>query len=182
MNIDTNLHFNIFINSLFIGACMGVFYDFLRSLRISFKHNNILVSIEDIVYFTIYGYVVFTFFLSINAGAVILFPFIGFFLGEIIYFLICSKTIIFIITKTIDIIIKLICIVAKPIIFLVKKILQFFYKYLLQPIYRILYNVKVNSGIKLKNFYIKIINRHTKKKKSKRKKKRDKKFEKKLQN
>ena len=142
MNLDTHLHAYVFAISFFIGMAMGVVYDVMRAIRLSIKHNDTIVCIEDIIYFSIYGYIIFNFFVKINNGMFIIFPFVAFFLGELTYFLSITKIVLYLFQLVIQGIIRLINIIYRPISYILCKIYHFFFKYLLKPLCKILYNIK----------------------------------------
>jgi spore cortex biosynthesis protein YabQ len=110
-----------------IGFFIGFVYDLFRILRKTIKHPNIIIQIEDIIYWIFVSLIMFYILLSRNYGEVRAFSIIGAFLGMLIYFLTLSQLFLPITVKVIDftkkIIVFVIKIVLLPIKFVVKLIM-----------------------------------------------------------
>ncbi len=144
------LLFAIFIIN---GIIIGLVFDFFRILRKSFRTNDIITYIEDILFWIITGLILLYSIFTFNNGEIRLFMFLGAILGCIIYMIIFSKFIIKINTKIIRFlkksIKKAIIVILYPIKIIIKVIKKIFNK----PISFIIINIKgilkkVKSNIK----------------------------------
>ena len=76
----------IFLASLGVGFLLGILYDFLRALRLSFTKGKIVVIIFDLLYFFVVAFVSYLFILATNKGEVRSYIIIGELLGAIFYY------------------------------------------------------------------------------------------------
>ena len=76
----------IFLASLGVGFLLGVLYDFLRALRLSFTKGKIAVIIFDLLYFFMVAFVSYMFILAANKGEVRSYIIIGELLGAVFYY------------------------------------------------------------------------------------------------
>ena len=53
-----------FFYAVTLGIILSVLFDFFKTIRISYKHNNIFVFIEDIVFFLISTFLTFMFLMA----------------------------------------------------------------------------------------------------------------------
>lgn len=89
MNITQELI--IFFNFLISGAVGGMFFDFLRAIRKNTKTNNVIIYIEDFLFWVIIGGItLFTAYLS-SEGKIRVYMLIAMLLGAVIYFFSLSK-------------------------------------------------------------------------------------------
>ncbi|WMJ23661.1 spore cortex biosynthesis protein YabQ [Paludicola sp. MB14-C6] len=107
-----------FLSACLLGAVLGVIYDLFRISRIAVKTCNVIIFIEDIIFFVIVTLSSFIFIVMKNDGVLRGFLIIGELLGALAYFSTASI---------------LIMKAAKFIIKIVKAILKFLYKLLIQP-------------------------------------------------
>lgn len=81
----------IFFTSVLIGAIMGIIFDFFRALRRKGNTKNILVYIQDIIFWIIIAIIIIVSSFIINNGELRGYMLLGYILGAIIYMLIFSK-------------------------------------------------------------------------------------------
>ena len=80
----------LFMQMVGLGAAAGSLYDVFRVLRVTFKHPNVLIQLEDLLYWVMVTFGVFYFALNVNNGDVRVFMIVGIALGVVIYFLTVS--------------------------------------------------------------------------------------------
>lgn len=85
-NVDQSEQTLIFIASLGVGFLLGVLYDVLRALRLSFTKGKIAVIIFDLLYFFLVAFCSYIFILAANKGEVRSYIIIGELLGAIFYY------------------------------------------------------------------------------------------------
>ncbi len=76
----------IFLASLGVGFLLGVLYDFLRAVRLSFTKEKVAVIIFDLLYFFMVAFVSYIFILAANKGEVRSYIIIGELLGAVFYY------------------------------------------------------------------------------------------------
>lgn len=81
----------IFFTSVIIGAIMGIIFDFFRALRRKGNTKNILVYIQDVIFWLIIAIIIIVSSFIINNGELRGYMLLGYILGAIIYMLIFSK-------------------------------------------------------------------------------------------
>lgn len=81
----------IFLSSIVIGAIMGVIFDFFRALRRKGNTKNILVYIQDIIFWFIIAVIIIVSSFIINNGELRGYMLIGYILGVLVYMLMLSK-------------------------------------------------------------------------------------------
>lgn len=81
----------IFFTSVIIGAIMGVVFDFFRALRRKGNTKNILVYIQDVIFWLIIAIIIIVSSFIINNGELRGYMLLGYILGAIIYMLLFSK-------------------------------------------------------------------------------------------
>lgn len=86
----------IFFSSVLIGAVMGIIFDFFRALRRKGNTKNVLVYIQDIIFWLIIAIMIIVSSFVINNGELRGYMLIGYILGAILYLLIFSKYIKFV--------------------------------------------------------------------------------------
>lgn len=116
----------VFLQSLLVGAALGLLYDIFRVSRVAFYTSVPAVFAEDVIYFIICGLVTFFFGLTVIDGALRMFLIIGEFLGAVLYFFTLGK---------------LVMGVAKKIIAAVKAIIRFIARWILRPIWLLFYHI-----------------------------------------
>ena len=77
----------IFSVFFILGILIGFIFDFFRALRKTFKTNNIIIYIEDIIFFLIIGIMFFKCVLFFSYGEIRFYIFVAIVFGIIIYIL-----------------------------------------------------------------------------------------------
>ena len=85
-NVSQSEQTLIFLASLGIGFLLGVLYDFLRALRLSFTRGKAAVIIFDLLYFFMVAFFSYIFILAANKGEVRSYIIIGELLGAVFYY------------------------------------------------------------------------------------------------
>lgn len=85
-NVEQSEQVLIFISSLGVGFLLGVLYDFLRALRLSFTRGKWSVIIFDLLYFFMVAFISYIFILASNKGEVRSYIIIGELLGAVFYY------------------------------------------------------------------------------------------------
>ena len=131
--------FGIFVIN---GIVIGLLFDFFRILRKSFKTNDFITYIEDILFWILAGIILLYPIFIFNDGEIRLFMFLAVLLGIIIYILSISSYIIKINVKIINcikfIIIKIWNIISIPFTYIIKILRKLFFR----PISFIIINIK----------------------------------------
>ena len=147
--------FGIFVIN---GILIGLLFDFFRILRKSFKTNDFITYVEDIVFWILTGIILLYSIFLFNNGEIRLFMFIAVLLGLIIYMLSISTYIIKVNVKIINffktIILKIISIILIPF----KYIVEIFRKIFFRPVSFIIINIKKFSTNYLKKLSNKMKN------------------------
>lgn len=73
------------------GFIIGLFFDFFRILRKSFKTPNLVTYIEDIIFWILTGFLILYSVFTFNNGEIRFFMFLGIAIGIILYMLIISS-------------------------------------------------------------------------------------------
>lgn len=76
---------------LLLGAFLAFLYDLIRILRLLIPHKDVIVDIEDLVFWIFTAWMVFKTLVVYNRGALRAYAFIGMFLGVVIYAFTLSK-------------------------------------------------------------------------------------------
>ena len=77
----------LFLLSLGAGFVLGILYDILRTIRLTFTKSKKVIFIFDILYFVLFGFDTFIFFLATNKGEFRSYMVFGEVLGWIFYYL-----------------------------------------------------------------------------------------------
>ncbi len=78
--------FYIFALTIVLGFIAGFIYDLFRIFRKEIKHHNILIQIEDILYWILVTFIMFKFVISKNNGETSFFLIFGMIIGMTLYF------------------------------------------------------------------------------------------------
>ncbi len=97
---------SLFLDSMFVGVVIMALYDVLRLMRRIIRHRDILVNIEDFLYWTVAGFMVFAMIYAKNDGALRWFIVVGVILGAIIYARSFGQFLVKIVSKYLNIILK----------------------------------------------------------------------------
>ncbi len=90
-SFDQKNQLNLFLLSLGLGFLLGIFYDIVRTVRISFTKSRTAVIIFDIFYFLSASAVTFLFILSVNKGEVRFYFLFGEAVGWLFYYFSLGK-------------------------------------------------------------------------------------------
>ncbi len=85
-NVSQSEQVLVFLASLGVGFLLGVLYDFLRAIRLSFTRGKWSVIIFDLLYFFMVAFVSYIFILAANKGEVRSYIIIGELLGAVFYY------------------------------------------------------------------------------------------------
>ncbi len=128
MNDAILVELRFFGISVFWGMLLLVIYDLLRILRRIMKHNNFLITIEDIIYWITSSILIFRMMYQQNNGIIRGFSIMAMLLGMLLYHEVLSEGLVTIVSgilnKTIQGISKLISFILRPFRFFIKKIGQ----------------------------------------------------------
>lgn len=151
------------ILAVLVGFIMGFFYDWIRVFRRILFHKNIIIQIEDVIYWNFMACAIFLISLYQNNGEIRVFFISGILIGMCTYFFTVSKLFINISNKVISFIKKVLIfifncvlipfkILLKTILFVFMPVLKFFNK-IIKSIKKLLQNNKkcVKIYNKLKN-------------------------------
>ncbi len=89
----------LFVVCLLLGMLLAFVYDGVRIFRMMFRHKEIVVDIEDLVFWMFTAWMVFRTLFYYNRGALRGYAFFGMFLGVLFYTLTLSRLILFIAGK-----------------------------------------------------------------------------------
>lgn len=138
----------IFLIFIINGLLIGILFDIFRILRKSFKTSDFITYMQDMLFWTLAGFLIIFSIYKFNSGEIRIFIFVGLLLGIIFYLLTISKYFITINVKIINIISKVFEIIfICPIRFIFKVI----NKIIIRPISRFFYKIRQNSSKKIKN-------------------------------
>jgi len=85
---------SIFLYACGFGACIGLFYDFFRIMRIAIPFGSLVIFIQDAIFWVVAGAGTFLFTYALNAGEVRGFLLMGELVGAVLYFLTVSRLVI----------------------------------------------------------------------------------------
>ncbi|MEG2536429.1 MAG: spore cortex biosynthesis protein YabQ [Hydrogenoanaerobacterium sp.] len=117
--IEVNTQTAVFLYSLILGFCLGLFYDVFRIFRLAICHSSAIIFLEDIFYFASCAVITFLFSISALNGHVRVFLAVGELLGATIYYFSVGV---------------LVMRVSKKIISCIKALLLFLYRVFIRPI------------------------------------------------
>lgn len=84
--VDQNEQFIIFLTSLGVGFILGILYDILRALRLSFTKGKAATVVFDLLYFFLFALLSFIYMLASNKGEVRSYIIIGEIVGAVFYY------------------------------------------------------------------------------------------------
>lgn len=135
MILSFEFQLKIFFLALFLGVCIGFFYDLIRLFRNFVLHIKFLIHIEDIIYWIFMSLIIFLVSLYENNGEIRMFFVVGIFLGMGIYFYIFSEIFLKTTTKILNIIKKIMLFILKCVVQPFKIIINLFYS-IFKPIFK----------------------------------------------
>lgn len=80
----------IFLGTILVGAIMGVVFDFFRALRRNGNTRNIMVYLQDIIFWFMVAVIIITSSFMLNNGELRGYMLIGYLLGAFLYLLMLS--------------------------------------------------------------------------------------------
>jgi len=86
-SFEQSQQLNLFLLSLGAGFILGIVYDILRTIRLTFFKGKVAIFIFDILYFLIFSFLTFLFFLAVNKGEFRAYMILGEILGFVFYYL-----------------------------------------------------------------------------------------------
>lgn len=131
------------------GVLIGLFFDFFRILRKSFKTINLITYIEDILFWILTGISIIFCMYHFSAGSLRFFMFLGLLFGFVLYLLTLSKIIIKTVVSLITILKKMVHQILKIIIIPLRFLYTMIDKILFRPIY--LFSIKTKSFLTKKS-------------------------------
>lgn len=120
----------IFFTTILVGFVIGFIYDLFRVIRKIIKHPNLLIQIEDILYWIFVSIIMFYVMFSKNYGEIRAFSIVGAFLGMIFYFFTISRLFINVSMIIVEFLKKVIMVIIE----IVLMPFRLFYKILYAPI------------------------------------------------
>ncbi len=85
-SVPQNQQLIIFLASIGLGFLLGIFYDILRTVRLTITKSNVGIIIFDVIYFIFFGFASFLFILAMNKGEVRIYIPIGEIIGWLFYY------------------------------------------------------------------------------------------------
>ena len=128
-----------FLCSLGMGFLLGILYDVLRVIRLSFTKSKIALIVFDILYFVLFGVLTFLFILALNKGEVRSYIIVGELIGALFYYISFGIAVIKFTDKAILVLKRIFAFIFKVItapfrlikrllVFIIQPILKFFKK------------------------------------------------------
>lgn len=134
--------FLIFITN---GIIIGILFDIFRVLRKTFKTNDIVTYLEDILFWILTGIIILYSIFTFNSGEIRLFMFLAICIGATIYLFLFSSYFIKINVTILNILKNIILKIIKIIGIPFKYIYMFIRKIFFKPISFIIINLRKNS-------------------------------------
>lgn len=116
----------VFLQSIIVGAALGVLYDAFRISRVAFPTAQGIIFAEDVLFFLVCALVTFFFGLGAIDGSLRVFLIIGELIGAVLYYFSLGK---------------LVMGVSKRIIAAIKAVMSFIFYKILCPIWFLVYNI-----------------------------------------
>ncbi|MCI7804978.1 MAG: spore cortex biosynthesis protein YabQ [Oscillospiraceae bacterium] len=127
----------LFVLSCLFGVPIGIIYDVFRALRIIFPHGKLLVALEDILFFVLYGIFLMCFTITAARSEFRAYFCAGNLLGFLIYFCTVGNAAVSIIKRIVLFIKKVLYFIFRPvnkkIVLIYKKCRGFFVRTLQKP-------------------------------------------------
>lgn len=142
----------LFLIFIINGIIIGILFDIFRVLRKTFKTNDLVTYLEDILFWILTGIIVLYSIFTFNNGEIRLFMFIAIFIGAVIYLFLFSSYFIKINVTILNILKNIILKIIKIIEIPFKYICMFIRKIFFKPISFIIINLRKNSTNLYKHF------------------------------
>lgn len=114
----------LFVVCLLLGAVLALVYDGVRIFRMLFPHKEIVVDLEDLVFWMFTAWMVFRTLFYYNRGALRGYAFLGMFLGVLIYMITVSRILMFLADKIVPYWKKGFRLAVKPLVFLKQSVIK----------------------------------------------------------
>ena len=85
-SFEQSAQLKLFLLSLGAGFLLGIVYDILRTIRLTFSKGKVIIFIFDVLYFIIFALLTFLFFLATNKGEFRSYMILGEILGWLFYY------------------------------------------------------------------------------------------------
>lgn len=152
---------NLFLIFIVNGFLIGLLFDFFRILRKTFKTNDLMTYIEDILFWILTGCIILYSIFIFNNGEIRLFLFLGILLGILLYMLFLSSHIIKINVTIINFLKKIIGSMLNILLTPLRYIYQIIRKLFFKPVSFLIINIRKVSTKSFKNFH-NIVKKNTK--------------------
>jgi len=119
---------HVFLVFIFVGFIIGMIFDIFRVLRKSFKTNDIITYIEDIIFWVIAGSIILYATFKFNYGQIRLYMLLGIVLGGMLYILVFSNSFIKIMYSVLSVIKKVVSLIFYPIVKFISFLINIFKK------------------------------------------------------
>lgn len=116
----------IFLMTITLGCCFCFLYDVIRIIRRIIPHKNILIQVEDGIYWSFISLMMFYFMLYTSYGEIRVFSVIGVFIGMILYAFIISPIFMKISTYIINFMKKVFLVILNILLMPIKFVVGFF--------------------------------------------------------
>lgn len=136
---------NLFLIFIVNGFLIGLLFDFFRILRKTFKTNDIMTYIEDILFWILTGCIILYSIFVFNNGEIRLFLFIGIILGILLYMLFLSSHIIKVNVTIINFLKSIIGSILHILLTPLKYMYQIIRKLFFKPVSFLIINIRKNS-------------------------------------
>lgn len=152
---------NLFLIFIVNGFLIGLLFDFFRILRKTFKTNDLMTYIEDILFWILTGCIILYSIFIFNNGEIRLFLFLGILLGILLYMLFLSSHIIKVNVTIINFLKKIIGSMLNILLTPLRYIYQIIRKLFFKPVSFLIINIRKVSTKSFKNFH-NIVKKNTK--------------------
>ena len=126
--INVNEQTKLFLFSCAMGAALGIVFDFLRSIRIIFKHKKSAIFVEDFLFTIFFAMTVFIFSTQAVGGAIRFFVLFGSLLGFIVYLLTVGVVVVSVISVVFNFVMRAISLLYKTFVRPILKLFVYIYQ------------------------------------------------------
>ncbi len=123
-----------FLQSMLLGAALGVLYDVFRILRLAFPKGKVVIFFQDLLFFGVAAVATFVFLEGTQSGEIRLFIFIGEILGFVLYYFTVGQIVFKASKSMIAFVKKLLLVLFHILIYPFVKLFGGICQYLLRPI------------------------------------------------
>ncbi len=90
---------NMFLISLFLGVAIAAAYDLFRCLRRIVPHNNIVIAVEDLLFWLTWSVIIIYHIYKYNSGSLRWYIFLGMAIGAAIYLATFSRLLMYCVSR-----------------------------------------------------------------------------------